>query len=127
MGCANPFDDRVAVCGVLRRDGTAGHQQHIRIRHIGERRINAQVHQVVVVVDQAGALSADDHFRAGQIGEYLVGADCVESGESLVKAGAMIILWSPFTARMAYLFDLATCRTTWPQNGRNVRSGKGSA
>jgi hypothetical protein len=44
VGLADPVDDRVRVCGVLARDGTAGHEQHIRTRHIGERRVNAQVH-----------------------------------------------------------------------------------
>jgi hypothetical protein len=43
-GLEDPVDDRVPVCGVLGRDGTAGHKQHIRTRHIGERRVNAQVH-----------------------------------------------------------------------------------
>jgi hypothetical protein len=37
-------DDRVPVCFVPGRDGTAGHKQHIRTRHISERRVNAQVH-----------------------------------------------------------------------------------
>jgi hypothetical protein len=77
VSLTDPVDDRVPICGVLARDGTAGHKQHIRTRHISERRVNAKVHQVVVVVDDARLLGADDHLCAGQIGEYLVGADCV--------------------------------------------------
>ena len=77
MGLADPVDDRVPVCGVLGRGRAAGHKQHIRTRHIGERRVNAQVYQVIVVVDHSRVLGADDHLCAGQISEYLVGADCV--------------------------------------------------
>ena len=39
-----------------------------------------------MVVDQARVLGADDHLCAGQIGEYLIGADCVYGSESLAKA-----------------------------------------
>ncbi len=62
MSTPDPLDDRVPFCGMLGRGWTAGHEQGIRTRHIGERRVNAQVHQVAMVVDHARVLGANDHL-----------------------------------------------------------------
>jgi hypothetical protein len=58
----------VPVRGVLRCGRTAGHEQDIRAGHIGEGRVDAQVQQVVLVVEQTRVLAADDNLRAGQAG-----------------------------------------------------------
>jgi hypothetical protein len=56
VGLADPVHDRVTVFGVLTGDRTAGHEQHVRAGHIGEGGVDAQVYQVVVVVDQSRVL-----------------------------------------------------------------------
>ena len=62
-----------------------GHQQHVRAGHIGERPVDAQMHEVVVVVDHTRILGAQHHLRTGQVREDLVGSDGIKRGESLVK------------------------------------------
>jgi hypothetical protein len=76
----------VSVGGVLSGDGAAGHEQHVRVRDVGERLVDAQMHEVVVVIDHARAFGADDRFRARQVREDLLGTDCVKRRESLVEA-----------------------------------------
>jgi hypothetical protein len=75
VGLADPVHDWVPVCGILGGGGTAGHEQHIRAGHVGEGRVDAQVQQVVLVVDYTRVLGADDDLRVVQIGEHLIGAD----------------------------------------------------
>src|ERR1700736_1126778 len=100
VGLADPVHDWVPVCGVLGGGGTAGHEQHIRAGHIGEGRVDAQVQQVVLVVDYTRVLGADDALRVVQIGEHLIGADRVQGCESSIKADGddheilLLVKWS---------------------------------
>ena len=87
MGFADPVHDRMPVCGVLAGDRTTRYEQYIGSRNFGEGRIDAEVHQVVLVVENSRALGAEDDFRvgqeAGQVGEHRIGAHRVQRSESL--------------------------------------------
>jgi hypothetical protein len=62
---------------------TAGHDDDVRVRHVGERRLRLQGEGPLRVADAAGLGRGEGDRRPGQVDEHLVGADGVEGGEAV--------------------------------------------
>jgi hypothetical protein len=87
-----------AVLGELTGAWTARHKQHVRAGDVGEGRVDAQMYEIVVVVDHSPVFGADDHLRAGQIREDLVGPIASRAVNPWYRPSAMIMKVPPRTA-----------------------------
>jgi len=72
-----------AVFHLVGLPGTTGHHEDVRPRHVGQRGRGGQGQDASVVGDGARLLGDEDHVRAGQPAEHLVGTDRVQRGEPL--------------------------------------------